>query len=467
MDKERIKKYWNRFSNKVIEIKNKNRYFNKIVISIAVFSIAMPSFAAVNTATKAYNVYIGEDVVGVVKEIEEAMEVYDSIKEELENTYEAKVELDGELSFEKTNVFGGELTDRETLETNIKKGIDFKIDAFAFIIEGETIGYFKNSEEIENIIEEIKKTYAETTDRESILKDVEILENIDIQKVKVDISDISDIQSVTQKIRDGKEAKKTHIVEVGESLWTIAMMYDTDVDKLITANPDLIPEKLKPGDEVNLVVPQPLLTVVTVEEVEYTKDIDYEVIVKEDDSMYNTQKKIITKGTKGQAQVTANEIRHNGILVDKEIVKEVVISEPRTEVIAKGTKEPPKTMATGTFMMPTRGRITSPYGNRGSRMHLGIDIANSVGTNIYAADGGKVIFTGYHRTYGYMIEIDHENGYVTRYAHLSRILVSTGNRVYKGEIIGKMGSTGSSTGSHLHFEILKNGVNINPSSKLR
>ncbi|MDG2764887.1 G5 domain-containing protein, partial [Vibrio parahaemolyticus] len=174
---------------------------------------------------------------------------------------------------------------------------------------------------------------------------------------------------------------------------TIAMMYDTDVDKLITANPDLIPEKLKPGDEVNLVVPQPLLTVVTVEEVEYTKDIDYEVIVKEDDSMYNTQKKIITKGTKGQAQVTANEIRHNGILVDKEIVKEVVISEPRTEVIAKGTKEPPKTMATGTFMMPTRGRITSPYGNRGSRMHLGIDIANSVGTNIYAADGGKVIFT--------------------------------------------------------------------------
>jgi len=124
-------------------------------------------------------------------------------------------------------------------------------------------------------------------------------------------------------------------------------------------------------------------------------------------------------------------------------------------------------MATGTFMMPTRGRITSPYGNRGSRMHLGIDIANSVGTNIYAADGGKVIFTGYHRTYGYMIEIDHENGYVTRYAHLSRILVSTGNRVYKGEIIGKMGSTGSSTGSHLHFEILKNGVNINPSSKLR
>ncbi|NMR85917.1 LysM peptidoglycan-binding domain-containing protein, partial [Vibrio parahaemolyticus] len=120
--------------------------------------------------------------------------------------------------------------------------------------------------------------YAETTDRESILKDVEILENIDIQKVKVDISDISDTQSVTQKIRDGKEAKKTHIVEVGESLWTIAMMYDTDVDKLITANPDLIPEKLKPGDEVNLVVPQPLLTVVTVEEVEYTKDIYFDLL---------------------------------------------------------------------------------------------------------------------------------------------------------------------------------------------
>ncbi|TJX66440.1 LysM peptidoglycan-binding domain-containing protein [Soehngenia saccharolytica] len=464
MEKESIKSYWNRLKAKVIELKNDNKNFNKIMISIGAVAIAFASFAIVDNVTKAYSVSIGDNVVGVVREKEEALTAYDEVKKELEDTYDAKIELDDEITFKKTNVFGDKDTDKETLEKNIKKQINFKVDGYALVIEGETIGVFKDSAEIENILEAIKKPYTDTKDRKSTLKEVKFLENIDIQKVKANISDISDTEEILQKIKDGKEAKKTHTVEIGESLWTISMMYDTDVEKLIAANPDVVPEDLKPGDEVNLIVPQPLLTVVTVEEVEYTKELDYEVTVKEDESMYNTQKKIITKGTKGEAEVTANEIRHNGVLVEKKVVNEVVVTKPRTEVVAKGTKEPPKTMATGTFMMPTRGRLSSPYGNRGARMHLGVDIANSVGTSIYAADGGKVVFTGYQGSYGYMIEIDHENGYTTRYAHLSKILVSSGTRVYKGQLIGKMGSTGNSTGPHLHFEVLKNGVNKNPAS---
>ncbi|WP_167792043.1 M23 family metallopeptidase [Soehngenia longivitae] len=464
MKKEPIKTYWNRFKTKVIDLKNDTKNFHKIIISFTAVAVIIVSFSIVNTVTKAYSVSIGENVVGVVKEKQEALIIYDEIKKELEDTYDAKIELEDEIIFKETNIFGDKYTDKEDLKKNVEREIDFKVDGFALVIDGETIGVFKNSSEIEKILEDVKKPYTEIKDRESTLKEVKFLENIDIQKVKVNVADIANAEEVLQKIKDGKEAKKTHIVEVGESLWTISLMYDTDVEKLIAANPDVVPEDLKPGDEVNLIVPQPLLTVVTVEEVEYTKELDYEVTVKEDDSMYNTQKKIITKGTKGEAEVTANEIRHNGILVETKVVNETVITEPRTEVVAKGTKEPPKTMATGTFMMPTRGRLSSPYGNRGSRMHLGIDIANSVGTSIYAADGGKVVYTGYQGSYGYMIEIDHENGYTTRYAHLSKILVSSGTRVYKGQVIGKMGSTGNSTGSHLHFEVLKNGVNKNPAS---
>lgn len=467
MKKEPIKSYWNKFKLKVIDLKNDNKNFHKIIISIAAVAVIIVSFSIVNTVTKAYSVSIGEKEVGLVKEKQEALTIYDEIKKELEDTYDAKVELEDEIVFEETNVFGDKYTDKEALRKNIKREINFKVDGFAFVIDGETIGVFKNSAEIEKILEEVKKPYTDIEDSERTLKEVKFLENIDIQKLKVNVADISDTEEVLQKIKDGKEAQKTHIVEVGESLWTISLMYDTNVEKLIAANPDVVPEDLKPGDEVNLIVPQPLLTVVTVEEVEYTKELDYEVTVKEDDSMYNTQKKIITKGTKGEAEVIANQIRHNGILVETTVVKETVITEPRTEVVAKGTKEPPKTMATGTFIMPTRGRISSPYGNRGSRMHLGIDIANRVGTDIYAADGGRVVYTGYKGSYGYMIEIDHENGYTTRYAHLSKILVSSGTRVYKGQVIGKMGATGNSTGSHLHFEVLKNGVNKNPSSYIR
>ena len=124
-------------------------------------------------------------------------------------------------------------------------------------------------------------------------------------------------------------------------------------------------------------------------------------------------------------------------------------------------------MATGVFAMPTRGRFSSGYGSRWGRMHRGIDIAAKTGTPINAADGGKVTFAGRQSGYGYMVEIDHENGYKTRYAHCSKLFVSKGDRVYKGEHIANVGNTGRSTGSHLHFEVLKNGVHVNPSKYVK
>ena len=126
-----------------------------------------------------------------------------------------------------------------------------------------------------------------------------------------------------------------------------------------------------------------------------------------------------------------------------------------------------------TFIWPASGRFTSPFGyrihpiSRTRRMHTGIDIANSSGTNIAASQNGKVIFTGYQGSYGKLIVIRHANGMETAYAHLSRISVSVGDTVTQGQSIGKMGSTGGSTGSHLHFEIRKNGTAVNPMNYLK
>ena len=115
-------------------------------------------------------------------------------------------------------------------------------------------------------------------------------------------------------------------------------------------------------------------------------------------------------------------------------------------------------------MMPTRGRITSGFGRRWGRMHRGLDIAASHGTAIKAADGGTVSFAGWNGSYGNMIEIDHGNGYKTRYAHCSKLLVSKGTKVAKGDHIANVGNTGRSTGAHLHLEVIKNGVHQNPSN---
>ncbi|WP_177505246.1 M23 family metallopeptidase [Anaerosinus sp.] len=114
------------------------------------------------------------------------------------------------------------------------------------------------------------------------------------------------------------------------------------------------------------------------------------------------------------------------------------------------------------FIAPTHGVVTSEFGARGGRNHDGVDIANDLGTPILAAKDGKVSFTGWISGYGNTIIIEHKQGYTTLYGHLQSILVETDSIVKAGEPIATMGSTGNSTGPHLHFEVERDGVLMNP-----
>ena len=121
-----------------------------------------------------------------------------------------------------------------------------------------------------------------------------------------------------------------------------------------------------------------------------------------------------------------------------------------------------------TWPTPSCSTITSPYGSRMHPIqkrvitHRGIDIGAGYGANILAAAEGKVTNAGWNGSYGKYIVIDHGNGYKTLYAHCSNLLVSAGQIVTRGQLIAKVGSTGNSTGPHLHFEVLVNGSQVNP-----
>jgi murein DD-endopeptidase MepM/ murein hydrolase activator NlpD len=106
------------------------------------------------------------------------------------------------------------------------------------------------------------------------------------------------------------------------------------------------------------------------------------------------------------------------------------------------------------WIWPTQGIFSSGYGWRWGRMHKGIDVANTIGTPILAAKAGRVVRSGWNDGgYGYLVELQHEDGSVSRYGHNSKILVRVGELVEQGSVISLMGSTGNSTGPHLHFEI--------------
>ena len=114
------------------------------------------------------------------------------------------------------------------------------------------------------------------------------------------------------------------------------------------------------------------------------------------------------------------------------------------------------------FIWPVNGPVVSGFGMRWGRMHEGIDIAASSGTPVHAAAAGTVIHAGWLGGYGNLVVVDHGNGLSTAYAHASAILVAVGQNVAQGETVSLVGSTGNSTGPHLHFEVRVNGSAVDP-----
>ena len=214
---------------------------------------------------------------------------------------------------------------------------------------------------------------------------------------------------------------------------------------------------LQIGQELVITVPEPELTVLATETLTYEEEYQEGTIYIDNDSWYTTEQVIQQQGTVGYREVTALVNTRNGREVNREIINEKVTTESLPTIIERGTIVPP------TYIKPiVGGTLTSYYGQRWGRLHAGVDWGISTGSTVMASCGGKVVSAGWNGGYGYSILLQHSDGKQTRYAHLSKILVSPGQYVEQGEKIGLSGNTGNSTGPHLHFEIIVNGNAMNP-----
>lgn len=282
--------------------------------------------------------------------------------------------------------------------------------------------------------------------------------NIEIVESYVDTSQILSLDEAVDLVTKDKESNKIYEVVEGDCLSTIATKFDLTVSELLGMNSGLGEESvIGIGDEIVVTVPEPELSVITQEEKTYEEYYNADVQYIEDDSMYTGESVELNAGSEGQRKVVAKITYRNGEEVGRELIEQTITTEAVAKVVKIGTKIPP------TFVKPlSGGTFSSGYGARWGTIHKGVDWACPTGTAINASCSGKVISAGWGSGYGYTILIQHSDGKQTRYGHLSKILVSAGQTVSQNEKIALSGNTGNSTGPHLHFEILINGVQVDP-----
>ena len=335
--------------------------------------------------------------------------------------------------------------------------------AYVLYIDGEPVAATTFPGALEEMLDQLKKGYITASTVDSYF-----VEDVEIKQEYVDASLVMNLGDIAEILNATKAGEVTYTVTAGDSYYYIAELYGMSVDDLLDANPGYDPKLLRVGDVLTISNAVPYLTVVDVERQNYVQDVPYQIEYQDDDTMYQGDYKVLSAGEYGKADVTANVTYINGEETDRQVVASVTLSEPVTETQARGTIPRPTWFPTGSFRWPCSGTITSYFGNRNtgirgaSTYHQGLDIANSYGTAIYAADGGTVTYSGWRGGYGYLVIIDHGNGYQTYYGHNSSLIVSTGEHVYKGQQIARMGSTGVSSGNHCHFGILINGTFVNP-----
>lgn len=352
-----------------------------------------------------------------------------------------------------------------TFETYLFNQIGEVMKSYVLTVNGQFIGAAAERAQLDGMLEELAAPYV-TDDTVA----VEYVEDVEIAYQYISSDVLQDLNTMEEILTANTTGETTYEVVKGDTYLGVAYANDMSLDELMALNPQASLDQLMIGDVLTVRKTIPYLSVRTVDAITYNEAIACPVEEVEDDSMYQGDTKVLTAGIPGEALLTANVTYVNGYEESREVTSSVTLSEPTTEVVAVGTKPRPKTLPTGSFQWPLYGRLTSYFGYRsifGSySYHSGIDIATSYGTAIAAADGGTVTWSGYKGSYGNLVIIDHGNGVLTYYGHCSSLLVSAGDKVYKGQTIARVGSTGRSTGNHCHFEVKINGTSVNPLSYL-
>ena len=436
---------------------------------LMVFAIAMMvvmGAAGVLNYCTAYEYSYNGQKLGLVKEKDDVLQITDLVQGALTEEKNMKIVIDAkdDITFHrKLALDESQIDNSEQVLKRLTYMGDLKVKAIGIYVDGKKIGAVQDRKTAEKALKDVADKYTKEGDNIEV-ESVRFLEKVDIKTANTDLEDLHSEEEMVDLLCTSGEKETVHKVVAGDTLHSIAKKYDVWEDQLLADNKGINSKKLELGSNIIVKQQAPVLTYEVVEKITYDKVIEHKVEEQKSADIYEGMTETQQAGSDGLSEITARVTLQNGKKVEEEDLVTTVKEEPVTEVVLVGTKERPPTVGSGKYIWPLKDSFTqtSGFGSRWGRQHKGIDLAVSVGTTVYAADGGTVVEAQYSGSYGNVVMIDHQNGQETRYAHNSKLLVKKGDKVYQGQPIAKSGNTGRSTGPHVHFEIRFNGEPRNP-----
>lgn len=405
----------------------------------------------------------------------------DTIAQVYERIVDCKPFTVSGYQFTLTSTISEEETDKSELEekTRILKIYTTKENIFDEAVTN-VIETFVGEEEYKAYQE---KTQSQIVTTGTYIDDVYLEDSITIKETKIPVTETiyTDSQTLSKYLLFGTtEDQKRYTVKTGDTIDDVAFNNKISVQEFLISNPSFTSAQtlLFPGQEVVIGVINSQINVVVETSVVEDKTKKYSTVVKYDDNLQKGYTKVTQKGVNGVERVSQKVKTVNGNVTYIKPEGNLELKAAVPEIVVYGQKIIPSVGIIGNWLWPTRSgyTITSYYGWRsnpfgGAReFHTGLDIAGTgYGSPIYASNNGTVIVSENHWSYGHYIVINHNNGYYTLYAHMSKRLKKVGDIVERGTTIGLVGSSGTATGPHLHFEVWKGGppftgTRLNPST---
>lgn len=401
--------------------------------------------------------------VGVISEESDFDKAQSEVRQRMSQSESVFLDLDPKFSLRIVSD-NDQIINSEQLANKMLEASDEELtEADGIYINGQFIGAVKDKTPVEEALDNRLLNYH----IDGNVTDVAYRDTIEYAHGIYLADSVLDQKETINKLTSSVNKRSVYVAQTGDTAVSICRKYDMKLEDFRELNPDL-GNTVTPGQMLFVNETESYLPIQYVTEVEALSLLNYETVEFETSELNVGTRQVLVKGVSGEKHTTYQITYVDGIERSRKTISTKVTRAPIVEQIGIGTyaarPASSSTVLTGTgqFGWPVNGGyISDPFIS--NRNHKGLDIAADGGTEIYAAADGVVIAAGWNTGgYGNVVQIAHEDGYQTVYAHMSAVLVSADQEVHRGQLIGLVGTTGQSTGNHCHFEVRLYGVCRNP-----